>query len=159
MNLGTFSLSLAVKDLAVSRSFDEAIGFTKIDGDETSWPMLANGDAKFGLFHGMFDSNIVTYNPPDARHIERAINDASDQPIVDTAGDAGPAHFLVLDPDGNTVMFDQHTNQPSRRPQPPAPNPLDIDPAGVDAQTHSSISARTSERSRHEAAQYRDHRR
>ncbi len=108
MDLGTFSLSLTVDDLAASRRFYETIGFTKIDGDNDSWLMLANGDAKIGLFHGMFESNIVTFNPPDARTIESALTSAGYATLAGTEGTDGPAHFLLLDPDGNTVMFDQH---------------------------------------------------
>lgn len=108
MNLGTFSISLAVQDLSVSRTFYETIGFSKIDGDDESWVMMANDTAKIGLFQGMFESNIVTFNPPDARAVEAAVIDAGYTPILGTDGDEGPAHFLVLDPDGNTLMFDQH---------------------------------------------------
>ncbi len=110
MDLGTFSISLAVKDLHAARTFYEAIGFSLMDGDEQSWVMLQNGSAKIGLFQDMFEANVVTFNPPDARVIESAVVAAGYKPMSSTEGDAGPTHFLVLDPDGNTVMFDQHTD-------------------------------------------------
>ena len=110
MDLGTFSISIAVKDLAVARAFYETIGFSVFDGDEESWIILQSGAAKIGLFQGMFESNIVTFNPPDARAIEAAVIAAGYEPISTTEGDTGATNFLVLDPDGNTVMFDQHTD-------------------------------------------------
>jgi len=108
MDLGTFSISLAVNDLAASRAFYEAIGLSVIDGDEETWVMMANGAVKVGLFQGMFESNVVTMNPPDARAVQAAVTAAGYELLVPTEGDEGPAHFLVQDPDGNTVMFDQH---------------------------------------------------
>jgi len=107
MDLGTFSLSLAVDDLIASRAFYETIGFAVVDGDEESWVMMANGDAKIGLFQQMFDSNIVTFNPPDARAVQAALADAGYPIDVAAEGDDGPAHCVVTDPDGNAVMFDQ----------------------------------------------------
>ncbi len=110
MNLGTFSLSLAVKDLAASRAFYETLGFSAFDGDGEAWLMLENGAAKIGLFQGMFDSNIVTFNPPDARAIEAAMVAAGSDVVAATEGDSGPTSFVVLDPDGNQLLFDQHTD-------------------------------------------------
>lgn len=107
MDLGTFSISLTVKDLAASRRFYETIGFAKIDGDDETWLMLASGDAKIGLFHAMFETNIITFNPADARTIEATLTAAGYPLLAGTEGDNGPAHFLLVDPDGNTVMFDQ----------------------------------------------------
>lgn len=110
MDLGTFSISLAVKDLSVARTFYETLGFSLVDGDEQSWVMLQSGGAKVGLFQDMFESNILTFNPPNVREVERATIAAGYEPISTTEGDTGPAHFIILDPDGNTVMFDQHTD-------------------------------------------------
>ena len=110
MDVGTFSVSLAVEDLARSRAFYETIGFDTIDGDGESWVVLANGSARIGLFQGMFDTNIITFNPPDARTIEAALTNAGYAPSAPTEGDSGPTHFVVVDPDGNTVLFDQHTS-------------------------------------------------
>ncbi len=108
MDLGSFSISLNVKDLAASRSFYEAIGFEKLDGDDESWLVMASGQAKIGLFHQMFETNIITFNPPDARAVEAALQAAGHEFLATTEGTDGPAHCLLLDPDGNTVMFDQH---------------------------------------------------
>ncbi len=108
MDLGTFSISLAVKDLSAARAFYETIGFSLVDGDEQGWVMLQSGAAKIGLFQEMFESNIVTFNPPNVREVETAAIAAGYKPIATTQGDTGPAHFIILDPDGNTVMFDQH---------------------------------------------------
>ncbi len=109
MDVGTFTISVAVKDLAAARAFYETLGFTVFDGDEESWVMMANGGAKIGLFEGMFESNIITFNPPDARAIEAAVVGAGYEIASPTDGENGPTNFLVIDPDGNTVMFDQHT--------------------------------------------------
>ncbi|MGB7448410.1 MAG: VOC family protein [Ornithinimicrobium sp.] len=108
MELGTFSISLAVNDLAASHRFYETIGFSTIDGDGKSWVLVANGAAKIGLFHGLLESNIITFNPPNARAIEKTLKDAGWPLVAPTEGKTGPTHFLLTDPDGNTLMFDQH---------------------------------------------------
>ncbi|MGB7364741.1 MAG: VOC family protein, partial [Rhodococcus sp. (in: high G+C Gram-positive bacteria)] len=100
-------ISLAVRDLTASRAFYETLGFTVLDGDEQSWVLLANGAAKIGLFQGMFEKNIITFTPPDARAVERGVTGAGYALESGTEGDAGPTHFMVTDPDGNMVMFDQ----------------------------------------------------
>lgn len=108
MDLGAFSLSLTVKDLATSQRFYEALGFESIDGDEESWLVLKNGKTKIGLFKGMFEQNMMTFNPPDARIVEAALADAGYRITAPTEGETGPTHFLVNDPDGNSILFDQH---------------------------------------------------
>lgn len=108
MELGTFSVSLNVADLPASRVFYETFGFSSVGGDEENWIILSNGTTNIGLFHGMFEENIMTFNPTDARAIEKVALDAGLELQLQTEGDEGPAHFVLEDPDGNTVMFDQH---------------------------------------------------
>lgn len=109
MDLGNFSLSLAVDDIDASLGFYRTLGFEQIAGDAAQrWLILKNGDAKIGLFAGHFDQNLVTFNPPDARALQDALQGAG-YPIEKEAepGD-GPAHFVVRDPDGNPILVDQH---------------------------------------------------
>lgn len=108
MELGTFSISLTVSDIAASRRFYETLGFEAIDGDDESWSILKNGDALVGLFQGMFDQNMITFNPPNARAIEAALVSAGFEIVAPTEGDTGPAHFVATDPDGNSILVDQH---------------------------------------------------
>jgi catechol 2,3-dioxygenase-like lactoylglutathione lyase family enzyme len=122
MNLGTFSLSLAVKDLAASRRFYEALGFKVYAGEPAhNYLILRNGDATVGLFQGMFEKNMLTFNPgwdsnaqklasfTDVREIQRQLLQrgiALDQQAGDAA--SGPAYITLTDPDGNPVLIDQH---------------------------------------------------
>ena len=109
MDLGHFSVSLAVKDIKASRAFYEKLGFEVIDGDEAqNWLILRNGDAKIGLFQGMFDHNILTFNPSDARAIQRKLK-AEGVTLTLEADEAatGPAHITLTDPDGNAILIDQ----------------------------------------------------
>ena len=109
MELGQFSVSLAVKDLTKSRAFYETLGFSQVAGEpEKKWIILKNGDAVIGLFEGMFDTNLMTFNPRDARAIERAIEAAGYAIEKRTEGTDGPAHFTLKDPDGNPILVDQH---------------------------------------------------
>ncbi|MCB9684207.1 MAG: VOC family protein [Alphaproteobacteria bacterium] len=123
MELGAFSVSLAVKDLARSRAFYEALGFVATGGAaEQGWLILANGTTVIGLFQGMFDKNLLTFNPGwrqdttevdpflDVREIERRLVDAGIEiQRSNTAESAsGPAHLTLVDPDGNPVLIDQH---------------------------------------------------
>ena len=109
MDLGNFSISLSVQDLARSRAFYEAFGFTQIGGDPAqSWLILRNGEAKIGLFQGMFEGNMLTFNPSDARSIQAAIKGAGYALEHEAADGDGPAHFAVKDPDGNLILVDQH---------------------------------------------------
>lgn len=127
MKLGAFSISLAVKDLDASRAFYEKLGFSKFGGDGKSWLILQNETTTIGLFQGMFDKNIMTFNPgwdqkaqglsefEDVRDIQRRLKAAGIAPVkaADEGGD-GPAHFVVVDPDGNQILFDQHVPKPRR---------------------------------------------
>jgi len=122
MQLGNFSISLAVKDIAVSRAFYEKFGFTVWGGDqEQNWLILKNGSTVIGLFQGMFERNILTFNPgwdsdakqlsefTDVRDLQRELK-AQGVQLLNEAGEAasGPASFMVEDPDGNQILVDQH---------------------------------------------------
>jgi catechol 2,3-dioxygenase-like lactoylglutathione lyase family enzyme len=110
MDLGTFSVSLAVKDIKASRAFYEKFGFSVIDGvEEQNWLILKNGEAKIGLFQGMFDKNILTFNPTDARAIQKSLK-AQGVALTLEADEttSGPAHLALVDPDGNQILIDQH---------------------------------------------------
>lgn len=119
MELGHFSVSLAVKDMDASLEFYGRLGFEVTDGGHMSdqfpdgvhgrWRMLRNGEAHIGLFEGMFDQNILTFNPADARRIQRALKDHG-VPIIIEAEESseGPAHLVLEDPDGNAILIDQH---------------------------------------------------
>lgn len=125
--LGNFSVSLAVKDLAASRSFYERLGFRVIGGDPTqNWLILQNETATIGLFQGMFERNILTFNPgwdrggatladfDDVRSIQRTLRKrgiAIAAPADESS--SGPASLLVVDPDGNSILIDQHVQRPS----------------------------------------------
>ncbi len=122
MNLGAFSVSLAVKDLEASRAFYEALGFAVFHGDaEEGWLILRNGNAVIGLFEGMFDRNILTFNPgwdqgarevdpfTDVRELQRRLREAGMAFELEAdESTSGPASFTLLDPDGNPVLVDQH---------------------------------------------------
>ena len=122
MELGAFSVSLSVKDIQASRSFYEKLGFQVFGGDETqNWLILKNGDHIIGLFQGMFEKNILTFNPgwdqngaaidsyTDVRDLQQALK-AQGITIENEADESttGPASFAVIDPDGNPVLIDQH---------------------------------------------------
>jgi lactoylglutathione lyase len=122
MELGNFSISLAVKDLEASRSFYEKFGFTVFAGDAAqNWLILKNDDHVIGLFQGMFEKNILTFNPgwdsnaqkldsfTDIRDLQRQLK-AQGVPLAQEADESttGPASFVAVDPDGNPILFDQH---------------------------------------------------
>ena len=122
MDLGTFSVSLAVRDLDASRAFYEKLGFTPFFGEAAQgWLILKNGDVAIGLFQGMFERNILTFNPgwdgnaqpldtyTDVRELQRELR-ASGVEFQVTADESttGPASFIAVDPDGNPVLVDQH---------------------------------------------------
>ena len=122
MELGAFSVSLAVKDIEASRSFYEKFGFKIFGGDATqNWLILKNGSHIIGLFQGMFEKNILTFNPgwdsdaqqlaafTDVRELQRQLK-AQGVPLVQEADESttGPASFVAVDPDGNPILVDQH---------------------------------------------------
>ncbi|HEX2120520.1 MAG TPA: VOC family protein [Thermoanaerobaculia bacterium] len=122
MELGAFSVSLAVKDLAASREFYEKFGFKAFAGDPSQhWLILKNGEHVIGLFQGMFEKNILTFNPgwdqdarklatfTDVRELQRQLK-AQGVQLVSEADESttGPASFIAVDPDGNPVLVDQH---------------------------------------------------
>lgn len=122
MDLGAFSVSLAVRDLGSSRAFYEKFGFKEFGGDASqNWLIMKNGSHVIGLFQGMFEENIMTFNPgwdqdankldsfTDVRDLQRHLK----QQGVELASEAdenssGPASFVAVDPDGNTILVDQH---------------------------------------------------
>ncbi len=122
MDLGNFALSLNVKDIHKSKEFYEKLGFEVISGDiNQNWLILKNGTTKIGLFQGMFESNILTFNPKwdsngmtneggdDIRDIYQKLENENiefSSKINDTK--SGPNHFMITDPDGNNILFDQH---------------------------------------------------
>jgi lactoylglutathione lyase len=121
MKLGAFSISLTVKDIAASREFYEKFGFTHFGGDGKNWEILKNGDTLIGIFQGMFDKNILTFNPgwdsnankvadyTDVRELQKQLK-AKGVKLVQEADESktGPASFVAVDPDGNTILVDQH---------------------------------------------------
>ncbi|WP_166838555.1 VOC family protein [Rheinheimera pleomorphica] len=122
MQLGAFSVSLAVKDIAASKAFYEKLGFTAMGGEQSQgWLILKNGDTIIGLFQGMFDKNILTFNPgwdqnaqnlaefTDVRTIQQHLL-TQGITLLQRADDSttGPAHIVLEDPDGNQIMLDQH---------------------------------------------------
>lgn len=122
MDLGTFSISLTVKDLGASLAFYENFGFTVFAGEASQgWLILKNGTHVVGLFQGMFEKNILTFNPgwdsnaqklatfTDVRELQRRLR-AQGVQFQQEADESttGPASFVVVDPDGNPILFDQH---------------------------------------------------
>lgn len=122
MELGTFSISLAVKDLGVSREFYEKLGFEqRQDTSEQNYLIMKNGTTIVGLFQGMFEKNILTFNPgwdtdaqelesyTDVRELQRELREKGVE--FETEADeetTGPASFVIVDPDGNPILVDQH---------------------------------------------------
>jgi catechol 2,3-dioxygenase-like lactoylglutathione lyase family enzyme len=128
MDLGTFSISLAVKDLAASRAFYEKLGFAQVAGDPTqNWLILRNGTTTIGLFQGMFDRNMLTFNPgwngqaetlkefDDVRALQQRLK-AKGLALTSEADESttGPASLMLTDPDGNPILIDQHVDRPSK---------------------------------------------
>ena len=122
MDLGAFSISLSVKDLAASRNFYETLGFQTMGGDaDQGWLILKQGDTVIGLFQGMFEGNLLTFNPgwdQNAQEVEDFMDVREIQTRLQAAGltldqktDAdgtGPAEIMLRDPDGNQILIDQH---------------------------------------------------
>lgn len=122
MELGVFSISLAVKDLDASRAFYEKFGFKVFAGDASqNWLIMKNGEHVIGLFQGMFEKNILTFNPgwdsnaqklatfTDIRELQRRLK-AQGVELKQEADESttGPASFIAVDPDGNPILVDQH---------------------------------------------------
>ncbi|CAI4155381.1 conserved hypothetical protein [Alteromonas macleodii] len=110
MELGLFSLSLTVKDISKSKTFYEALGFEAMPSCgsvEDKWLMMKNGTTMIGLFEGMFEDNIMTFNPNDVRALQANLVEQGIALDVPVKGDSGPGHLIVKDPDGNAIMFDQ----------------------------------------------------
>ncbi|MBL8861738.1 MAG: VOC family protein [Planctomycetes bacterium] len=128
MSFGNFSVSLAVKDIKASKAFYEKLDFEVVGGDiDKNWIILQNGTTTVGLFQGMFERNILTFNPgwthkqekladfQDVRELQRtlkargiALQVAADETT------SGPASFVLVDPDGNPILVDQHVPKPAR---------------------------------------------
>ena len=122
MDLGAFSVSLSVKDLAASRDFYETLGFKTMGGDaDQGWLILKSGDHTIGLFQGMLEGNILTFNPgwdqnatetnpfTDVREIQAHLKEKGVELTSEVdATTSGPGSFTLTDPDGNQIMFDQH---------------------------------------------------
>lgn len=122
MKLGAFSISLSVKDIHASKAFYETLGFTTMGGNiAQNWLILKSGDTIIGLFQGMFPNNLLTFNPgwdqnaaqldsfDDVRQIQQHLK-SKGIPLQTEADESttGPASFIVTDPDGNAILFDQH---------------------------------------------------
>ena len=128
VELGNFSVSLAVKDLPTSRAFYEKLGFKAVAGDAAkNWLVLQNGACTIGLFQGMLERNTLTFNPgwtssgkaleqfQDIRDIQRVLKDRGLKPTLEAdAASKGPASLIVTDPDGNPVLIDQHVPRPGK---------------------------------------------
>lgn len=128
MELGNFSVSLAVKDIHASKAFYEKLDFKEVGGDiGQNWIVLRNGNTKIGLFQGMFEQNILTFNPgwnsdkdtladfQDVRELQAALKARGIGFATEAdASTRGPASFVITDPDGNALLFDQHVDSPKR---------------------------------------------
>ncbi len=128
MQLGVFSVSLTVKDIKASKAFYEKLDFKEVAGKlEQNWLILQNGTTTIGLFQGMFEKNIMTFNPgwtidqetleefQDVRELQRTLKERGLE--LSTEADEsgkGPASFVLVDPDGNPILFDQHVPSPKR---------------------------------------------
>jgi len=122
MELGTFSISLSVKDIEESKRFYQKIGFEKVGGDQSqNWLILRNGDHTIGLFQGMFEGNIMTFNPgwdkncktldsyTDVRELLKEFElQGVDITQKSINGESGPSSISIQDPDGNPILIDQH---------------------------------------------------
>ena len=128
MRLGNFSVSLSVKDIAASRAFYEKLGFRVVHGDQKqNWLILQNETATIGLFQGMFEKNTLTFNPgwnrsgepladfDDVRDIQRNLKSQGLAPAMEAdESTSGPASTMLMDPDGNPILLDQHVPRPKK---------------------------------------------
>lgn len=120
MKLGAFSISLNVKDLETSKAFYEKLGFEVFGGNqEMNYLIMKNGDALIGLFQGMFEGNIITFNPgwdqsansvefDDVREIQSKLKDQEAELLSEVQTENGPGNLMIADPDGNVILVDQH---------------------------------------------------
>lgn len=122
MRLGAFSISLVVKDIEKSKIFYEKLGFKQVGGEQSQgWLILRNDGHTIGLFQGMFDNNIMTFNPgwdkdcntlesfDDVRQLHKRLNEQGIKTSQESiSSDSGPSSFSITDPDGNEILFDQH---------------------------------------------------
>lgn len=121
MQVGAFSISLSVTDIKKSKAFYETLGFSDLGGvPDANWCIMKNGDAIIGLFEGMFEGNLITFNPgwdqnaqnvdpfDDVRAIKAAVTQAGIAVEKEQGDDSGPGSFVVKDPDGNVILVDQH---------------------------------------------------
>jgi lactoylglutathione lyase len=122
MSIGAFSLSLTVKNLQASKEFYEKLGFSALGGDEENgWLILKNEDCVIGLFQGMFEKNMLTFNPGwnsnaeevnpfrDVRVLQEELKEKGIKFVTEAdTSTEGPAHFVIEDPDGNPILVDQH---------------------------------------------------
>ena len=122
MELGNFCICLTVKDIAASRAFYEKLDFKPVAGDQAqNWLVLQNGTTKIGLFQGMFEKNMITFNPgwdsngknlatfTDIRELQKQLRSKGMAFTMEAdESTSGPASFMLLDPDGNPILFDQH---------------------------------------------------
>ncbi|MFK8011960.1 MAG: VOC family protein [Marinicellaceae bacterium] len=121
MQLGNFSISLAVNDLEKPKSFYQSLGFKIIGGEQSQgWLILMSGDHKIGLFQGMFEQNILTFNPgwdkegnplndfDDIRSLHQSLKEKGIEIAQENITKEGPSNFSVIDPDGSPILFDQH---------------------------------------------------
>lgn len=129
MTLGNFSISLAVKDLAASRAFYEKLGFRPVGGDPAhNYLIMQNDTSTIGLFQGMFPKNILTYNPgwdrncatlasyDDVRDIQKKLKAAGITPVTSAdEATSGPGSLMIVDPDGNQILIDQHVASPEKK--------------------------------------------
>ncbi len=126
MSLGNFSVSLTVKDIAASRAFYESLGFKVVAGDAAqNWLVLANSTARIGIFQGMFERNMLTFNPgwdsekntlakfDDVRELQLRFKERGLTLTVEAdESTTGPAYLMLTDPDGNPILIDQHVDKP-----------------------------------------------
>ncbi len=121
MELGNFSASLAVKDIEASKAFYEKLGFVQVLGEPRKCSaIMKNGSTKIGLFQGMFEKNLLTFNPgwdqegkpsgkfEDVRSIQKRLKNLGVDVGAEIESKSGPASFMVTDPDGNPILLDQH---------------------------------------------------
>jgi catechol 2,3-dioxygenase-like lactoylglutathione lyase family enzyme len=121
MQLGNFSISLSVKDIVASKAFYEMLGFAMVLGAVSQgWAIMKNGETNIGLFQGMFERNTLTFNPgwdhdgneletfTDIRDIQKRLKESGIQFALEAEDGSGPAAFMIMDPDGNPILVDQH---------------------------------------------------